>query len=42
VFYALRDPALIEVLDILKRYFHSQISEAKSALAEMQKEASSR
>lgn len=42
VFYALRDPALIEVLDILKRYFHSQISEAKSALAEMQKEASSK
>jgi DNA-binding transcriptional ArsR family regulator len=42
VFYGLRDPALIEVLDILKRYFYSQISEAKSALAEMQKEASSK
>ncbi len=39
VFYGLRDQALIEVLDLLKRYFHSQISEAKSALAEMQKEA---
>ena len=40
VFYALRDPVLIEVLDILKRYFYAQISEAKSALTEMEKEAS--
>jgi DNA-binding transcriptional ArsR family regulator len=26
VFYSLRDPALIEVLDILRRYFYSQLS----------------
>src|SRR5579864_3643834 len=26
VFYSLRDQALIEVLDILKRYFYSQLS----------------
>lgn len=26
VFYSLRDPALIEVLDILRRYFFSQLS----------------
>lgn len=36
VFYGLRDSALIEVLNALKRYFYSQIAEAKSALAEMQ------
>jgi DNA-binding transcriptional ArsR family regulator len=42
VFYALRDPVLIEVLDILKRYFHSQLSETMSMLKEirMEKEAS--
>ncbi len=26
VFYSIRDPALIEVLDILRRYFYSQLS----------------
>ncbi|MEP6537922.1 MAG: metalloregulator ArsR/SmtB family transcription factor [Bryobacteraceae bacterium] len=26
VFYSLRDPALLEVLDILRRYFFSQLS----------------
>lgn len=40
VFYVLRDSSLAEVLDILKRYFYAQICEAKSALAEMQREAS--
>lgn len=41
VFYSLRDPVLIEVLDILKRYFHSQLSETMSMLKEirMEKEA---
>lgn len=32
VFYALRDPALIEVLDILRRYFQRHIAGAKAAL----------
>jgi DNA-binding transcriptional ArsR family regulator len=36
VFYALRDPALFKVLDILKRYFYSQLTEAKSMLEEIQ------
>ena len=36
VFYALRDPALIEVLDILKRYVHAQLSQTKSMLEEIQ------
>jgi ArsR family transcriptional regulator len=36
VFYSLRDPALVEVLDILKRYFHSQLSMTRSMLEEIQ------
>ena len=35
VFYSLRDPVLIEVLDVLKRYFYSQISQTMSMLKEM-------
>lgn len=35
VFYSLRDPALIEVLDILKRYFHSQLTHTVSMLKEI-------
>ncbi len=38
VFYSLRDPVLIEVLDILKRYFYSQLSQTMSMLKEIQKE----
>jgi DNA-binding transcriptional ArsR family regulator len=35
VFYSLRDPALIEVLDILRRYFYSQLSNTRSMLEEV-------
>ena len=35
VFYSLRDPVLIEVLDILKRYFYSQLSQTVSMLKEI-------
>jgi DNA-binding transcriptional ArsR family regulator len=35
VFYSLRDPALIEVLDIMTRYFHSQLSHTISMLKEI-------
>lgn len=35
VFYSLRDPALIEVLDILRRYFQSQLSQTASMLREI-------
>jgi DNA-binding transcriptional ArsR family regulator len=36
VFYSLRDPVLIDVLDILKRYFYSHLSQTMSMLKEMQ------
>ena len=35
VFYAVRDPLLIEVLDLLRRYFHAHIEEAMTMLKEM-------
>ena len=35
VFYSLRDPALVQVLDILKGYFYSQLSQTMSMLKEM-------
>ena len=38
VFYSLRDPVLVEVLDILKRYFYSQLSQTMSMLKEMRME----
>ena len=38
VFYSLRDPVLIEVLDILKRYFYSHLSQTMSMLKEMRME----
>ena len=36
VFYSLRDPALIDVLDIMKRYFSSHLSQAMSMLKEIE------
>jgi DNA-binding transcriptional ArsR family regulator len=39
VFYSLRDPALVEVLDILRRYFYSQLSETKTMLEEIGQDA---
>jgi ArsR family transcriptional regulator len=36
--YSLRDPVLTEVLDVLKRYFYSQLSQTKSMLKAMQME----
>jgi ArsR family transcriptional regulator len=38
VFYSLRDPVLIDVLDILKRYFYSQLSQTMSMLKEIKRE----
>jgi ArsR family transcriptional regulator len=35
VLYSLRDPILIEVLDILRRYFYSQLTDTKSILEEI-------
>jgi DNA-binding transcriptional ArsR family regulator len=37
VFYSLRDPVLIEVLDVLRRYFFSQLSATMSMLKELRK-----
>ncbi len=36
VFYSLRDPVLIKVLDILKRYFYSHLSQTMSMLEGIQ------
>ena len=38
VFYSLRDPVLIEVLDILKRYFYAHLSQTMSMMKEIQME----
>lgn len=35
VFYSLRDPILLEVLNILRRYFYSQLSHTMSMLKEI-------
>ena len=35
VFYSLRDPVLIEVLDILRRYFSAQLTDTMHMLAEI-------
>jgi ArsR family transcriptional regulator len=35
VFYSLRDAVLIEVLDVLKRYFYSQLSQTMAMLKEI-------
>ena len=35
VFYSVRDPLLLEVLDILRRYFQAHIEEALSVLQEL-------
>ena len=37
VFYTLRDPILVEVLDIMKRYFQNHLSQTMSMLKEMTK-----
>ena len=38
VFYTLRDPILIEVLDIMKLYFYSHLSQTMSMLKEIRSE----
>jgi DNA-binding transcriptional ArsR family regulator len=39
VYYSLRDPVLLEVLDLLRRYFHSHLHDTLSLLGEMDREA---
>jgi DNA-binding transcriptional ArsR family regulator len=42
VFYSLGNPVLIEVLDIMRRYFQSNLAEAVDMLGEIEREAASR
>jgi DNA-binding transcriptional ArsR family regulator len=42
VFYSLRDPVLIEVLDILRRYFSSQLTDTVNMLEEIEPEEPAR
>src|SRR5580692_7669348 len=37
VFYSVRDPLIIEVLDVMRRYFHSHLSEVMATLKAMEK-----
>ena len=38
VFYSLRDPVLVEVLDILRRYFYSQLTGTMSMIEAIEQE----
>ena len=38
VFYALRDPLLMEVLDVMRRYFHAHLSESLTMLEEIDRD----
>jgi DNA-binding transcriptional ArsR family regulator len=42
VFYSLRDPVLIQILDILRGYFSSQLTDTKHILEEIGKERRTR
>jgi ArsR family transcriptional regulator len=41
VHYALRDPVLTEVLDLLKRYFYAHLNETAALLGELEQERES-
>src|SRR5207253_2409972 len=36
VFYSIRSPLLIEVLDVMRRYFHDQLSESLAMLEQLE------
>jgi DNA-binding transcriptional ArsR family regulator len=38
VYYSLRDPVLLEVLDLLRRYFYAHLNETVTMLGEMDEE----
>jgi DNA-binding transcriptional ArsR family regulator len=42
VFYSLRSPVLLEVLDIMRRYFQANLSEAVQMLGEIEAESAQR
>src|SRR5229473_8052090 len=37
VFYSVRNPLIIEVLDIMRRYFHAHLTEVRATLKAMDK-----
>jgi DNA-binding transcriptional ArsR family regulator len=39
VYYSLRDPVLVQVLDLLRQYFYSHLNDTLSILDEMKREA---
>jgi ArsR family transcriptional regulator len=39
VFYSVRDPLILDVLNLMRQYFHAHLSEALSMLEEMEKPA---
>jgi DNA-binding transcriptional ArsR family regulator len=42
VYYAVRDPVLIEVLDLLRQYFSSHLTETLATLGELEQASGSR
>lgn len=40
VFYSIRNPVLLEVLDIMRRYFQTNLADAIQMLGEVEREAS--
>jgi ArsR family transcriptional regulator len=42
VFYSIRNPVLLEVLDIMRRYFQTNLADAIQMLAEVEREAAAR
>lgn len=42
VYYSLRDPVLLDVLDLLRRYFYAHLNETASMLGELDEEATPR
>jgi DNA-binding transcriptional ArsR family regulator len=42
VYYAVRDPVLIQVLDLLKQYFYSHLNETLAMLGELDQKGSPR
>jgi DNA-binding transcriptional ArsR family regulator len=42
VYYALRDPVLVDVLDLLRKYFRVQLKEARDMLGEIAQEGKRR
>jgi DNA-binding transcriptional ArsR family regulator len=41
VFYSVRDPLILEVLDVMKRYFYAHLAESQAALDDMKDEIKS-